>query len=184
MLTSKAQLYKRYPLVNVVIYNGSSVVHFIVGGMLLASTSHFLGTSGIVLGLLYIILSLLEMYVLMPLQVCKNCVYVNLENGLCISGMNVYAKKLAPPGSTSEFSSRAKGPFCPNNLYILSLVFPIIGGIPILIFSFSIPLLILEISLFVLLVLRFFIIIPKLACVHCLSKFICPQAGQMGVRER
>ena len=35
----------------------------------------------------------------------------------------------------------------------------------------------------ILLVTRFFFIIPKLACLHCQAKFVCPQAGMMGVRE-
>jgi hypothetical protein len=42
----------------------------------------------------------------------------------------------------------------------------------------------LEIILFSMLAIRFFIIFPRLACIHCLSKFVCPQAGQMGVREK
>jgi hypothetical protein len=35
----------------------------------------------------------------------------------------------------------------------------------------------------ILLLFRFFIIFPKIACIHCYAKYICPQAGQMGVRE-
>ena len=34
-----------------------------------------------------------------------------------------------------------------------------------------------------LLLFRFFVIFPKLACLHCAAKFKCPQAGQMGVRN-
>jgi|WetSurMetagenome_2_1015567.scaffolds.fasta_scaffold235203_2 hypothetical protein len=183
-MTSKAILYNRYPLLNIIIYNGTTLLHFIIGGVILFYTNHFWGKLGISIGLLYILLSLFEMYVMMPLQVCKNCIYFKLENGLCISGMNILAKKIATKGSTSDFPNRAKGPFCANNLYILTLIFPILCGIPILILNYSILLLILVISLFVLLGIRFVIIIPKLACVHCLSKFICPQAGQMGVREK
>lgn len=183
-MKSKAELYNRYPLLNIIIYNGTTLLHFIIGGMILFYTKHFWGNLGITFGLLYIFLSLFDMYVMMPLQVCKNCVYFSLENGLCISGMNILAKKIAKKGSTSDFSNRAKGPFCPNHLYIASLIFPIVCGIPILIFNFSILLLTLVIFLFLLLSIRFVFIIPKLACVHCLSKFICPQAGQMGVREK
>jgi hypothetical protein len=183
-MTSKAKLYNRYPLKNIVIYNGSSLLHFIIGGVILFYTNRFWSKWGIAFGLVYIFLSLFEMYVMMPLQVCKNCVYVKLENGLCISGLNILSRKIATLGSTSDLSNRAKGPFCPNNLYIVSLIFPILCGIPILLFNFSIDLLILVISLLSLLAIRFIFIIPKLACVHCLSKFICPQAGQMGVREK
>lgn len=180
----KAKLYNRYPLLNIIIYNGTTLLHFILGGIILFFTNVFWGNFGIAFGLVYIFLSFFEMYVMMPLHVCKNCVYFNLENGICISGMNILSKKITSKGSTSDFSNRAKGLFCQNNLYILSLIFPILCGIPILILNFSILLLILVISLFVLLGLRFVFVIPKLACVHCLSKYICPQAGQMGVREK
>jgi len=182
--TAKAKLYNRYPLLTIVIYNGTTLLHFIIGGIILFYTNHFFGKLGITFGLAYIFLSLLEMYVMMPLQVCRNCVYFKIENGLCVSGLNILSKKIVTLGSTSNFSNRAKGLFCPNNLYLLSLIFPILCGIPILIFNYSILLLILVISLFVLLAIRFIFIIPKFACVHCLSKFICPQAGQMGVREK
>lgn len=180
----KAELYTRYPFPSVFIYNASTILHFTVGGLILCATNKFIGPWGIAIGLLYILFAHFEMYIMMPLQVCKNCVYYRLSGGLCISGLNAVAKKIARPGNPSDFPKRAVGLLCPNNIYIFNLAFPILCGIPILIFNFSYSLLFLEIFLFTLLVVRFFFIIPQLACLHCLSKFVCPQAGQMGVREK
>jgi hypothetical protein len=179
---NKAKLYKRYPISSITLYNGSTIIHFLLGGLIIAGTSAFWGSIGTIFGASYVILSLIAMYVLMPLQVCKNCVYYRLENGLCISGLNVWSRRITGPGASKFFSARAKGVFCPNNLYVLTLAFPILAGIAMLFIHFTILLLIGLIIMFVLLIVRFFIIIPKLACVHCFSKFICPQAGQMGVR--
>jgi hypothetical protein len=139
---------------------------------------------GTILGLLYILFAHFEMYILMPLHVCKNCTYIQIAGGLCVSGLNVIAKKITKPGISSDFPKRAKGLLCPNNIYLFNLAFPIFFGIPILIFNFSYSVLALELFLIVLLAVRFVYIIPKLACVHCRSKFICPQAGQMGVRDK
>jgi len=180
----KAKLYDRYPLSSILTYNGITVLHFLVGGVVLFSTVRFFGVWGGVLGLSYASFSFIEMYVMMPLQVCRNCVYVRLENGMCISGLNVIARKVEKKGDASDFPKRAQGLFCPNNLYILSLVFPILAGIPILVLNYSNSLLCLEILLFMLLAARFLYVIPQLVCVHCRSKFVCPQAGQMGVREK
>jgi hypothetical protein len=181
---AKAELYNRYPISSVFIYNASTILHFAIGGLILCYTNRFVGSLGIVFGLLYFLFAFVEMYVTMPLQVCKNCVYFKLAGGLCISGLNVIAKKIARPGKPSDFPKRAAGPLSPNNIYIFNLAFPILCGIPILIFNFSYPLLFLEVFLVALLTVRFFFIIPQLACLHCQSKFVCPQAGQMGVREK
>jgi hypothetical protein len=181
---NKAKLYKRYPISSILIYNGITIIHFFLGGIIIASTGYFWGLMGTIFGVSYFILSLIEMYIVMPLQVCKNCVYYRLENGLCISGLNLWARKIAKPGASKFFPSRAKGSFCPNNIYILTLIFPILAGVVILLIHFTVVSLIGIAVLFMLLMLRFFLMIPKLACVHCYSKFICPQAGQMGVREK
>jgi hypothetical protein len=181
---TKAALYTRYPINSILIYNGSTILHFLVGSVILSFSSRFFGVSGIVFASLYFTVALAEMYIFMPLQVCRNCTYFRLGNSLCISGLNVPAKKFFKEGNPSDFPKRAQGIFCPNNLYLASLIFPLLCGVLILIFHFSTVVFVLEIGLFLLLVARFFLIIPKLACVHCLSKFMCPQAGQMGVREK
>jgi len=35
-----------------------------------------------------------------------------------------------------------------------------------------------------LLVFRFFIIFPKIACLHCQAKFTCPIGEKIGVRDK
>ena len=120
----------------------------------------------------------------MPLTVCPHCVYYKLKNSLCISGLNVISKRFAKSGGANKLGNRAKGVFCFNNMYIFALIIPILVTIPALIINYSVLLLILFISLVVLLMFRFFILFVKIACLHCRAKFTCPQAGQMGVRER
>jgi hypothetical protein len=50
--------------------------------------------------------------------------------------------------------------------------------------NFSVALLLIFLAVVGLLLFRFFIIFPKIACLHCRAKFECPQAGTMGVRNR
>jgi hypothetical protein len=134
---------------------------------------------GHLIGLFYIAFSLAEMYVHMPLKVCPNCVYYKLDNSVCISGLNLVSKKIAKEGNVKDFPNRAKGPFCSNNLYIASLVIPIIAMIPALILNFSSVVLAILLVVVGLLVFRFFVIFPRIACVHCRAKNICPQAQSM-----
>jgi hypothetical protein len=124
------------------------------------------------------------MYIIMPLTVCPNCVYYKLDNSLCISGLNVVSKKIAKEGNPNNFVKRAEGLLCFNNMYIATLIIPMIAIIPALVMNFSILLLVIFLTLIALLVFRFFVIFTKIACLHCRAKYICPQAGQMGVRER
>ena len=179
MTTSKnIALYTKYPISSVLIYNGTTVVHYLLGGagIILGYDSWV----GFLLGSLYLTFSFVEMYVHMPLKVCPNCVYYNLPNSICISGLNLVSRRVAREGSVKAFSNRAKGPFCPNNLYITSLAFPILGIIPALILNFSLLVLVILLVLVGLLLFRFFVIFPKIACVHCRAQNVCPQAQSMG----
>ena len=119
----------------------------------------------------------------MPLTVCPNCVYYKIEGALCISGLNVVSKRIAKEGKPEDFAKRAEGLFCFNNMYIATLMIPIIAAIPALGMNCFVPLLIIFISLISLLAFRFFVIFTKIACLHCRAKYKCPQAGQMGVHE-
>ncbi len=178
MKTNKVQLYTRYPRRSILIYNGVTVLHFLLGG-----TGIILGYSspiGYVLGALYLAFAFAEMYLHMPLKVCPNCVYYKLDDSICISGLNLLSRKIAKEGNVKDFPTRAKGLFCSNNLYIASLIIPIIAMIPALILNFSLLVLIILIVVVGLLLFRFFVIFPKIACVHCRSQNICPQAQSMG----
>ena len=177
MSSSNIKLYTRYPLLNILTYNGTTIIHYLLGG-----TGIILGYDsliGYLIGIIYIAFSFIEMYVHMPLKVCPNCVYYKLENSLCISGLNVVSRKITKEGNVKDFPNRAKGVFCPNNLYIASLVIPIIAMIPALILDFSVVVLVILLIVVGLLVFRFFVIFPRIACVHCRAKNICPQAQSM-----
>ncbi len=181
---TKAKLYSRYPWSSVLIYNGSTILHFLLGGMGIALGYRFSTWVGYTFGGLYVIFSFVEMYVIMPLTVCPNCVYYRAKDSLCVSGLNILSKKIAKEGDLKGFPRRAQGLFCPNNLYLASLIVPIVAIIPALIVNFSVVLLIVFLAVVVLLLFRFFIIFPRIACLHCNAKYMCPQAEAMGVRNR
>jgi hypothetical protein len=172
------KFYTRYPLSSVLLYNGTTVTHYVLGGIgIILGYGSWVGYS---LGSIYLVFSFIEMYVHMPMKVCCNCVYYKLDNSLCISGLNLLSRRMAKEGSVKSFSNRAKGPFCPNNLYVASLAFPILGIIPALILNFSLAVLVILFILIGLLLFRFFVIFPKIACVHCRAQNVCPQAQSMG----
>jgi hypothetical protein len=182
-MNEKAELYSRYPVWSVVLYNGSTVLHF------------FLGAAGIVFGyglspvaagacwIFYLAFAFAELYLLMPLIVCPSCVYYRLDNSLCVSGLNMFSKRIAKPRDPSEFPKRAEGILCCNNLYMAALLLPILALIPALLVNFSVGLLSVLLLLIALFLFRLFVIFPKVGCVHCRAKFECPQAGAMGVRS-
>ena len=81
-------LYTRYPFSSIVIYNGVTVLHYLFGGIGIIIGYNF-SWIAYLLGSLYLAFAFAQMYVLMPLIVCPNCVYYRLKNSLCISGLNV-----------------------------------------------------------------------------------------------
>jgi hypothetical protein len=178
----KAKLHKIYPISSLLIYNGTTFSHFLLGGLGIIIGYNFLSYS-LFIGIIYLAFAFGEMYILMPLKVCPNCVYYRMEGSLCVSGMNIVSRKVAKRGNPKDFPNRAKGRFSPNNLYMISLIFPVIAIIPALILNFSWILLFIFIIVIVLMMFRFFIIFMKVSCIHCLAKYKCPQAGQMGVRD-
>jgi hypothetical protein len=180
----KAKLYRRYPLANILIYNGSTVLHFVLGGVGIILGYGLWKDLAYLGGILYLVFAFGEMYVLMPLVVCPNCVYYRLEEGVCISGLNVVSRKVARAGIIEDFARRAEGVLSPNNLYVASLLLPVAVIVPALIINFSWGLLGIWMIIIALLIFRFFVIFPKLACIHCQAKYKCPQAGKMGVRDQ
>ncbi len=180
---AKAKLHTRYPLSSLLIYNGATILHFLLGGIGIILGYNFSSWAGYLFGSLYLAFSFVEMYVMMPLTVCPNCVYYRMENSLCISGLNVISKKIAKEGDPKDFPKRAKGLFCNNNLYMAALIVPIIAMIPALILNFSFLLLTIFLAVVGLLLFRFFVTFSRIACVHCYAKYKCPQAEAMGVRD-
>ncbi len=174
--------YTRYPVWSVVLYDGLTVVHFLLGGAALLFAYSW--QVGLPLGTAYVLFAFLEMFLLMPLVVCPSCVYYRLEGSLCISGMNRWARRIAQPREASRFGERATGLLCPNNLYLIALAFPIVAVIPGLALSFSWWVLLAMVVLIALLAFRFFVIFPRVACVHCRAKNVCPNARSMGLSNQ
>jgi hypothetical protein len=174
--------YTKYPITSVIIYNSVTVLHFVLGG-----TGLVLGYPswiGILIASIYLLFAFAEMYVLMPLKVCPNCPYYKLDNSLCVSGLNVVAKRFAKEGNIKEFSNRAGGFFCANNLYLAGFILPIIALIPALVINFSYIVLAILLIMVGLLAFRFFVLFPKVACGHCRAKNICPNAKAMGLNDK
>jgi hypothetical protein len=180
---AKAELYTQYPLSSLLIYNGATILHFLLGGIGIILGYSFSSWAGYAFGALYLTFSFAEMYVMMPLTVCPHCVYYRMENSLCISGLNVISKRVAKKGEPKDFPKRAEGLFCNNNLYMAALIVPITAMIPALILNFSFLLLAIFLAVVGLLLFRFFVIFPKIACVRCYAKYKCPQAEAMSVRD-
>jgi len=66
---AKIKLYTRYPATSVLIYNGTTVGHYVLGGMGIIFGYDFNWT-GLPFGLLYIVFAFVQMYILMPYMVC------------------------------------------------------------------------------------------------------------------
>ncbi|UCF93493.1 MAG: hypothetical protein JSW39_04840 [Desulfobacterales bacterium] len=179
---ANAQAYVRYPVANIVFYNGVTVFHYLLGAIGIILGYRF-SPAAWAFGALYLAFALLQMYLVMPLTVCPHCIYFRTADSLCPSGLNVIAQKIAQPGHPHDFGQRAKGWFCHNNLYIAALIIPIIAMLPALILNFSYLLLILLLAVVGLLLLRFLVIFTKTACVHCLAKNECPNAQSMGLSQ-
>jgi hypothetical protein len=179
----RAKLYQHYSFSRVFIYEFSTILHYLVGGLglIIGYTFFWLGY---LIGLIYIIFAFLQMYILMPLTVCPNCVYIRMEDSRCVSGLNKVSRKLAKEGNPEDFPKRAEGLFCYNNIYMAALFFPIIASVPALILNFSYYLLITFLIVVGLLIFRFFVIFPKIACLHCQAKYTCPIGEKIGVRDK
>jgi hypothetical protein len=180
---AKAEVYVRYPLSSLLVYNGVTVLHFLLGGIGIM-VGYKLSWISYLSGFLYLVFAFGQMYVMMPLTVCPNCLYYRMENALCASGLNAVSRKIAREGDPERFSSRAKGLLCHNNLYMAALFIPIVAMIPALFINFTFPLLIILLAVVGLLLLRFFVIFGSIACLHCSAKYECPNAAATGVRER
>ncbi len=177
---TRAKVYKRYPLPNVLIYNGTTILHFLFGSLGIIIGYNFLCCKlGYIFGIIYLTFAFIQMYLIMPLTVCPNCVYYKMKYSRCTSGLNIVSRKIAKPGDIKHFGDRAKGYLSHNKLYMGALFIPIVVMIPALILNFSILLLVLFLLVLVLLMFRFFVVFQKTACVHCSAKYRCPNAKAM-----
>jgi len=176
------KVYHRYPKGSVFMYNFVTVLHYALGfaGILFAFNFSLVGE---IISIFYVSFAFLQMYILMPILVCPNCVYTKKPNMLCISGLNILARKVFPDGDINNFGNRGKGILCHNNLYLSAKVLPLLIILPFLLINFSITLLILFLLIMGLMLFRVFYIFQKIACNHCLAKNICPNAKSMGLNE-
>ncbi len=181
--SAKAEVYTRYPPSSLLFYNGVTILHFLLGGIGIILGYNFSSWAAYVFGALYLLFAFVQMYVMMPLTVCPNCEYYRTENSLCASGLNWVSRKIAKQGDPKDFPKRAQGPFCHNNLYMAALFIPIIAMIPALVVNFSYLLLAIFVAVVGLLLLRFFVLFTRVACVHCRAKYECPNAERTGVRD-
>ncbi|MFX1479339.1 MAG: hypothetical protein ACFFCI_14490 [Promethearchaeota archaeon] len=180
---TRAKLYQKFSYFRVFIYEFSTILHYLIGGVGLIIGYTFLRL-GYLIGLIYIVFAFLQMYILMPLIVCPNCVYYRMKDSRCVSGLNKISRKIAKEGKPEDFPKRAEGLFCYNNIYMAALFFPLVASIPALILNFSFYLLIAFLIVLGLLIFRFFVIFPKVACLHCNAKFTCPIGEKIGVRDK
>jgi hypothetical protein len=180
--TEKVKVYARYPISSVLIYNVTTILHYLLGGLGIILGYNFLGI-GYPAGLVYIAFAFVQMYVIMPLVVCPNCVYFRMDKGLCVTGLNVFSRKITKQGNLEDFPKRAKGMLSHNKLYMAAKIFPILAIIPALILNFSFILLVVFLAVLGLMVFRVFVLFPKIACIRCAAKKECPNAQSMGLND-
>ena len=174
------EVFQAYPASHVLAYDGLTGVHYLLGAWGIVLGYGYAWWAFLV-GIGYLVFSFLQMCVLMPLVVCPNCAYPRSEGGRCISGNDRLSRRIGRRGSAKRFGRRAEGVLCHNNLYIASLVVPIGLMVPALVLYFSWLLLGVLAAVVSMLLVRFLVLFPKVACVHCLMRRRCPNAEQMGL---
>jgi hypothetical protein len=174
------ELYKTYPRSSVLTYNLTTDAHFVLGGLGIMMGYGWTMYAWLA-GIAYLVVAFVQMYVMMPLVVCPNCVYYRIEDGTCVSGMNRVSRRIAKEGNVEDFPKRAGGPLSHNKFYMGSLIFPIVAILPALVLNFSVELLLVWLAVLGLMLFRVFYVFKKVACVHCMAKKRCPNAQAMGI---
>lgn len=174
------KLYSSYPSSSVLLYNATTDAHFLLGGAGLLMAYGFTWYAWAIC-IAYLAIAFGQMYVMMPLVVCPNCVYYRMEDGTCVSGMNRLSRRMAKEGDLDDFPKRAVGPLSHNKFYMGSLIFPIVAIPPGMFWNFSLLLLVIWLAVLGLMLFRFFVVFKRVACVHCMAKKRCPNAKAMGL---
>jgi len=176
-----ATVYTRYPLANIAIYNGVTLAHYGLGAAGIVLGYARWPAMGWTAGLVYLGFALAQMYVLMPLTVCPSCVYRRMDVARCVSAMNLVSARIAPLADPRDFPRRAEGVLCHNNLYMASLIAPLVILLPALLVAFSWAVLAMFLGVVALFALRLFVVFPRVACGVCVAKGRCPNAQAMGL---
>ncbi len=114
-------VHRRYPLRDVALYNGVTLLHFGVATLGLLVAYDRWPVVAWVLAMAYLIVAFGQMYVVMPLVVCSACVYTTMPGARCVSGMNVVAARLGLRAPAEEFEARrTKGPPTTSSIWARS----------------------------------------------------------------
>ena len=169
----KPEIYEKYPLWIVFIYNLVMLLVYLAGAYILFKLHLIMG----ILYVFYIILLEFTVYK----EGCKYCFYYGKR---CVAGKGLIAASFVKKGDPKEFCKRQLTwkDFIPQ---ILVVLIPLIIGIALLI-SRGFNLLILIAMLYP--ILSWFVINPiiygKLACTHCKQGSICCPALNFFTKKR
>ena len=175
-------VHRSYPLRDVVVYNGVTLLHFGVATLGLLAAYDRWPAAAWALAITYLVVALGQMYVVMPLVVCAACVYATMRDARCVSGMNLVAARLGRRAPLDEFEARrTRGVLSHNKLYMGSLIAPIPLLLVGLIVNFSPLALVALLIVGALLAFRVLVVFRRTACPHCAAKGRCPNARAMGI---
>lgn len=162
-------------------YNGITLAHYALGALGAVLGYQRWPALGWTLGMAYLVFALAHIHVIMPLAVCPSCAHRRMQGARYVSAMNLVSARLVPPKDPADFSRRAAGVFCRNNLSLASLATPLLIMLPALGLAFSAVLLAVFLAVAALLAFRVFVVFPRVACGHCAPKGRCPNAQVVGL---
>jgi hypothetical protein len=174
-------IYRRYPWSSVATYHAVTLLHFGLGAVGMVIAYDRWPALGWALAIVYAVVAFGQMYVMMPLAICPACPYRTMSGSRCVMAMNIVSARLRRPRPPADFARRAEGVLCHNNLYLGSLVAPVALLAIGIIVNFSLPTLVVLVSVVVLLAIRVVVVFRRLACPHCAAKGRCPNAKAMGL---
>jgi hypothetical protein len=174
-------IHSRYPASSVVLYNGTTVVHFGLATAGLVVVFSRWPLVGWLLGGVYCVFAFAQMYLVMPLAVCPHCAYRTMSAARCVSGLNLLSGRFSRVRSPEEFGRRGEGALCHNNLYMAALVAPLALVLAGLLFNYSLAGLVVLLVLAGMMAFRYFILFKRIACPHCAARGRCPNAKAMGI---
>jgi hypothetical protein len=173
----KLRSFRRYPLWTVLLTNGLTCVHYVVGASAIVFAYQNHPVIGWPISVAYFVFAMVQLYVLMPLVVCPGCVYRTIQGGRCPSGLNwISARLLRAPAQSAGFETRSQGALCQSTLCLWSLVVPLPIALPGLVIAFSWTAFALSLAVCMLTAVRLAGVFRLVVCPHCLARRWCPVA--------